>query len=199
MLTQPTNAYGRSKLAAEGEFAAWHAEQADTAVLIIRPAVVYGEYNTANVFRLIKHIHKGLYFDVGAGANIKSIAYVKNLVAATFFLIEKQKSGVDVYNYADEPQLEVKTLSNIIASHLKKRPPYSMPLFVLIAAAMPFEVFKRITGVDVPISVDRVIKLGRATHHRADKVRKIGFEAKYSNAEGVSRMIDWMHGARELK
>ena len=87
----PNNPYGASKLAGEKVLYEWAAEDSSRSVLIIRPAVVYGERNVANMFRLIEQIKAGRYFHIGEGRNVKSIAYVKNLVDATLFLMEKMR------------------------------------------------------------------------------------------------------------
>ena len=49
-------------------------------VIIVRPAVVFGEYNFGNVYNLIKQIKSGVFALIGDGKNIKSIAYADNLV-----------------------------------------------------------------------------------------------------------------------
>lgn len=188
----PSNDYGASKLAAEKVIESWVGADEMRKVLVIRPAVVYGERNTANVYRLIKQVDSGLYFNVGKADNIKSMAYVKNLVAATVFLAERMIVGIDVYNYADQPHMNVRQIGDTIASALGKRGPITLPYSLLYLAALPFDLLIRISGRDLPISTNRVRKLSTATQHLANKVLQAGYEPKFTNEQGIKNMISWM-------
>jgi GlcNAc-P-P-Und epimerase len=189
--TNPTNDYGASKLAAERVLEAWAAEDSSREVLIIRPVVVYGERNFANVHRLMKQIDKGQYVNIGAGTNIKSIAYGKNLVQAVLFLLDHMTSGVAVYNYADEPQLTSRLIGETIAAALGKSKPMTLPYWLVYALTLPFDLIKKITGKDLPISSNRVQKFTTPTHFKAEKVHKAGFKPSFSNVEGLQNMAKW--------
>ena len=189
--TNPSNDYGASKLAAERVLEAWAAEDASREVLIIRPVVVYGERNFANVHRLMKQIDKGQYVNIGAGTNIKSIAYGKNLVQAVLFLLDHMKQGVSVYNYADEPQLTSRVIGETIAAALGKSKPMTLPYWLVYAMALPFDLVKKITGKDLPISSSRVQKFTTPTHFKAEKVHAAGFKPQFTNIEGLQNMAKW--------
>ena len=90
----PVNDYGRSKYAGEKVIEKWAAKEADRKVIVIRPAMVFGIYNFANMYNLIKQISRGRYLQVGDGQNIKSIVYVGNLIEAIIFLIEQEHSEI---------------------------------------------------------------------------------------------------------
>ena len=189
--TNPSNDYGASKLAAERVLEAWAAEDASREVLIIRPVVVYGERNFANVHRLMKQIEKGQYVNIGAGTNIKSIAYGKNLVQAVLFLLDHMKQGVSVYNYADEPQLTSRMIGETIAAALGKSKPTTLPYWLVYALALPFDLIKKITGKDLPISSNRVQKFTTPTHFKAEKIHAAGFKPQFTNVEGLRNMAKW--------
>ncbi|HET6543472.1 MAG TPA: NAD-dependent epimerase/dehydratase family protein, partial [Chryseolinea sp.] len=125
--TKPDSPYGESKLAGEKVLIEWAKEKPERKVLIIRPTLVFGKNNMANMRNLIKQIDSGLYFHLGKADNVKSIAYVENLVQATLFLKERMKLGVSIYNYADEPQLTTRDISNVIAETLNKKIRLSVP------------------------------------------------------------------------
>ena len=118
---QPDSPYGASKLAGEKVLEKWAHEAPDRKVLIIRPTLVFGPNNMANMRNLIRQIDSGLYFHLGKASNIKSIAYVENLVRATLYLKDAMKPGFAIYNYADEPQLTTREISNTIAQALNKK------------------------------------------------------------------------------
>ena len=189
--TTPSNDYGASKLAAERVLEAWAAEDTSREVLIIRPVVVYGERNFANVHRLMKQIDKGQYVNIGAGTNIKSIAYGKNLVQAVLYLLDHMKQGVSVYNYADEPQLTSRMIGETIAAALGKSKPMTLPYWLVYTLALPFDLIKKITGKDLPISSNRVQKFTTPTHFKAEKVHAAGFKPQFTNIEGLQNMAKW--------
>lgn len=192
MTPQPNSHYGESKLKGEAALRNWAAEDLSRRVIIIRPAVVYGERNIANMFRLISQIKSGRYFHVGAANNIKSIAYVKNLVDATLWLMNRHSSGVVTYNYSDLPQLSSREIADHIAKKLNRRAPMTLPYWILYLLALPFDLAIAITGRDLAISTKRVTKLCTETFHRADRIVEAGFKPKFTNLDGLSNMIQWM-------
>lgn len=187
----PSNHYGESKLAGEKVLERWAAADKNRSVLIIRPVVVYGERNVANMYRLIDQINKGRYFHIGKGDNVKSIAYVSNLVKATLHLMKGMKSGVQIYNYADESQLNSRKIAEIIANSLNKKQLMTLPYGLVHAMGIPFDLAIKLTGKDLPISTNRIRKFCTETHHKADKIKKTGFIPEFSNEEGLVRMVDW--------
>ena len=92
-LPKPSNDYGESKWAAERLIQAWVADNPQREVLMVRPTVVYGPHNYANMYRLIDMIVKRRFFFVGKGDNIKTVSYVENLSAATVFLDREAEAG----------------------------------------------------------------------------------------------------------
>lgn len=191
MPPNPNLPYGESKLAGEKVLEKWVSEDNSRSVLIIRPSVVYGERNVANMFRLINQIKAGRYFHIGKGNNVKSIVYVKNLVDATLYLMERMKPGVDIYNYADEPQLSSREIASAITQSLSKREPITLPYWMVYTMAIPFDLLIKVTGKDLPISTNRVKKFCIETYHEAEKVLQAGFQPKYSTIDGLKNMVDW--------
>ncbi|HEY5916946.1 MAG TPA: NAD-dependent epimerase/dehydratase family protein [Chryseolinea sp.] len=194
---KPDSPYGESKLAGEKVLIKWAAEKPERKVLIIRPTLVFGKNNMANMRNLIKQIDSGLYFHLGKADNVKSIAYVENLVQATLFLKERMKPGVAIYNYADEPQLTTRQISTVIAESLNKKIRLSVPKTLGVMMGLPFDIIIKLTGKNLPISTARIKKLGTATHHSATKVFSEGFQPRYSTTEGLKKMVDWYKGEKK--
>jgi nucleoside-diphosphate-sugar epimerase len=194
---QPDSPYGESKLAGERVLIEWAKEKPGRKALIIRPTLVFGKNNMANMRNLIKQIDSGLYFHLGKADNIKSIAYVENLVQATLFLKERMKPGVAIYNYADEPQLTTRQISNVIADSLNKKIRLSVPKTLGVMMGLPFDIIIKLTGKNLPISSARIKKLGTPTHHSAKKVFSEGFKPRYSTFEGLKKMVDWYKGEKK--
>jgi GlcNAc-P-P-Und epimerase len=187
----PDAPYGKSKLAGEKVLERWAAENPERKVLIIRPTVVFGPYNMANMFNLIRQIDSGLYFHLGKADNIKSIAYVENLVQATLFLKDRLTPGVTIYNYADEPQLTTRRISETIAEALGKKIRITIPRGLGIAVGLPFDLLIKITGKNLPISSARIRKLGTQTLHSAATLFTKGFTPRYTTVDGLKKMVAW--------
>ncbi|MCK9408500.1 MAG: NAD(P)-dependent oxidoreductase [Bacteriovoracaceae bacterium] len=188
----PINHYGGSKLEAEQVLQLWTNEDASREVVIIRPAVVFGPLNVANIFKLIKQVCDGKFYWVGDGQNIKSIAYVENLVEATGFLLGTIVRGCTVYNYSDEPQFQTRELVALISRLSgKKVSALRIPLSAAMFVAGIFDIFGKITGYDFPITSARIKKFNTSTEHRAGKIRAAGFHPSHTIEEGIRKNIEW--------
>jgi nucleoside-diphosphate-sugar epimerase len=189
---EPTNPYGESKLAAERVFLNWANKRPDRCLIIIRPTVVFGPRNRANMYNLIDQIAKGRYINIGNGSNIKSVAYVENLVEASLFLLNKLSTGAHIYNYADYPHFTTGELTRIIFDALGKRPSrLKIPLSAALLIGQPFDLAIRLTGKNLPISTARIKKFCTTTHHKADKILREGFRPRFTIEEGLHKMVKW--------
>ncbi|HRZ40162.1 MAG TPA: NAD(P)-dependent oxidoreductase [Candidatus Omnitrophota bacterium] len=188
----PVNDYGRSKLAGEALIKQWAVKDASREVLIMRPVVVFGPHNFANMFRLIDSIYHRRFLLVGKGDNIKSVCYVENLVAATLFMMQKLRPGIEVVNYSDEPHKTSREIANIIRSELGKKPLKAhLPLGLITALASPIDLVAKAAKVNFPITASRIKKFASPTTHGSQKVRALGFKQKFSIEGGLRAMVRW--------
>ncbi len=194
---QPENHYGASKLAAEAEVAAWAAENPSRRALIIRPTVVFGPENYANMYRLIDAICNGTFYWIGRGENIKSVAFVHNLVAATLFLLDRDQPGLQIYNYSDQPQMPMNQLVPIIAGLAGvKMPRLRVPYRLALAAGGLVQGLGRLTGRQYPLSLARVRKFHESTEYPAEKIRALGFVQPFTIEMGLEQTLAWRKTAR---
>lgn len=191
MQPMPDSPYGASKLAGEKVLQKWADEDPRRKVLIIRPTLVFGPNNMANMRNLIKQIDSGLYFHLGKATNVKSIAYVENLVKATLYLKDMITPGVTIYNYSDEPQLTTREISTVIAEGLNKKIRLTIPKTLGVMMGVPFDIAIKLTGKNLPISSSRIKKLGTSTHHSAKKIFSAGFKPEYTTVQGLTKMVEW--------
>ncbi len=185
----PFNAYGRTKLEAEGVYRAWVAEDPSRTLVIVRPAVVFGEGNRGNVYSLIQQIASGRFLMVGAGENIKSIAYVGNIAA---FLIHTLSLGCGehIFNYVDGPDMSTRDLVGHIYRCLGAPGRIrSIPKSVAMAGGHVLDVVARLSGRRFPISAIRVLKFLESTQFHAERARAIGFTPPWSLSDGLERTI----------
>jgi nucleoside-diphosphate-sugar epimerase len=186
----PETPYGESKLAAERLVERWVEDDPARSALVLRPCAVYGERNVSNMMNLIRQIHSGYFVMFGSGENIKATAYVGNLVDATLLLFDRLAPGLQTLNYADKPDLTALEVVMIIRQALgKPARPLQLPLRLGLLAALPFELVKRLSGRDLPVSTTRLRKLNRPTQVKADAIRQLGFRQRVSSKEGLERMV----------
>ncbi|MFN5319706.1 MAG: NAD-dependent epimerase/dehydratase family protein [Bacteroidia bacterium] len=188
---QPENAYGKSKLEAERIFTNWCSTNGYRRLIQVRSTVVFGAHNLANVLSLIKVIDRGLYLHTGLGDNIKSLAYVENLVDACFFALNASPSGELLFNYVDYPQKTSRQIALLQAQLLGKKIRWAVPHRLALLLSKPFDWAITLSGKNLPISSKRIMKLNTQTCHGADKIRNLGFTQQYSIEKGMERMISW--------
>ena len=97
---RPTDAYGRSKLAAEGAVRA-----AGVPYTILRPALVYGPGVKGNLASLMRLAALPVPLPFGAFANRRSLLALDNLIAAVRFALEDARAANETYIVAD-PQAD---------------------------------------------------------------------------------------------
>lgn len=191
---RPDTPYGRSKLAGEEVFQEWAAQGEDRSVLVIRPTVTFGAGHFANMYMLIRQIASGLYVAVGPGQNRKSLVYVDNLVAATLSLWARTNTpAFEVYNVVDKPDLTSRAIAEAVHRALERSlPAINVPTWAALMAAKPFDAVIALTGLNLPVSSDRVRKFVEAnTTYSADKLARSGFRPFVTLEEGIERMVRW--------
>ncbi len=191
--THPVSPYGQSKLAAEQVFRAWAESRVGRRCLVIRPTVVFGPRNFANMYSLVRQVDSGFFFRVAGGENIKSLSYVENVVPAALFLWNRPAAApFEVYNYVDKPDLETRSLLARIYQSLGRRMPgWSIPEPIAVGAAWPFDLAARVTGRNLAISSARIRKMCTQTRFEADKVQQAGFQPPVPLLEGIERTVGW--------
>lgn len=199
----PTGAYGGSKLAGEVMVQRWVAQdEANRRALVIRPTVVFGRQNFANMYSLIRHATRRMFLSVGGGTNIKSLVHVDNLVAATLWLWSRPDApAFRVINVVDKPDLTSRQIVDTIrvAAGLPKVRVY-VPLWVGLMLALPFDVLSSLTGRNLAVSRARVRKLFMAeTQYHAKALQATGFVAPVKLTDGIADMTRWyLEGGRHM-
>lgn len=194
---RPVNDYGRTKLAAEGVYRAWLEGSGERRLLLIRPAVVFGPRNYANVYRMINQIARHRFLPVGRGDNRKSMIYVANIVAAILHLWTQEPQREDeVYNCVDQPDLTSHEIVTEVYHGLGRRAPrWHLPLQPAMLAAKPFDLLARVTGRNLPITSERIRKLSDSeTSFAADRVRATGYVQPVTLPDGIAAMVRWYLG-----
>ncbi|MBO7234759.1 MAG: NAD-dependent epimerase/dehydratase family protein [Paludibacteraceae bacterium] len=198
----PFNHYGKSKWQAEQVLREWMKGHADWQVNVLRPTVIFGERNRGNVYNLLSQIARGRFLMVGKGENMKSMAYVGNIVALIQFLMERDHEGCEVFNYTDKPDMNMNDLVNLVSKVLNK-PLLSIhfPYWLGMCGGYCFDVLAWLTRRKLAISSVRVKKFCSTTQFASSKVIEAGFKAPFSLSEGLSRTLkfEFIENASEGK
>lgn len=188
----PFNHYGKSKWQAEQVLQDWYKTHQDWNVNIIRPTVIFGERNRGNVYNLLKQISSGRFLMVGKGNNVKSMAYVGNVVAFVKFMIDNVKEGYNVFNYIDKPDMTMNELVPHVGKVLGKHiPAIHFPYWLGMLGGKCFDLLAWVLRRKLAISSVRVKKFCATTQFDASKVADSGFVPPYSLAEGLTRTLEF--------
>ena len=193
----PSTSYGESKRAAETLVREWAAEDSGHSAFILRPAVVYGPGNQANMYSFVKAIDAGRFFLVGANDNIKSLISSQNLIAATLHLLGRMNPGVEVYNMVDQESYTVSQLGEMIAGLLGKRwKARALPLAFAKTIALVGDLGTRVTHQSFPLTSARLSALLETTHFSCQKLRNTGFVHPQTTKEGLAEMVEWYRAGK---
>lgn len=197
LVAEPDTPYGRSKLQAELKVTEWAAASPERSALILRPAVVYGRGNQANILSLIEAIHRGRFFLVGRNENIKSMISLKNLTSAVNHLLSIPFSGTHMFYLTDKESFSVAQIAAMIAQSLgRSKQIRSMPLAAAKAGALAGDAFVRVTGRDFPLTSNRLRALLENTHFSCAKLQATGFVHPQTTREGLDEMVKWYLSTR---
>lgn len=172
----PITPYGGSKYPAELIHQSWQRCGNGRRLIIVRPGVVYGPADPGNIGRMIHAIKKGYFAFPGSMSVKKSYAYVYGLIDSIYFTVASKEASL-VYNYVEYPTEELGFIAGEVKRFVgSKAPLISLPTSLLLPLAA---IVQFIAGDKNPIHPTRVIKAGRPTHIKPQKLMNMGFEFKY--------------------
>ena len=96
---EPVNAYGRSKVLAEGVHRLWQSERpTQRRLTIVRPGVIYGLAEGGNFTRLARALRQRRFAYPGRTDTIKACGYIEDLVSS-MLQMRDHKNGILLYNF----------------------------------------------------------------------------------------------------
>ena len=184
------NDYGRTKYLAEQEYVAWQMEDPlSRSLVIVRPTVIFGPGNRGNVYNLLRQIASKRFLMIGSGKNVKSMAYVENVAD---FLVHTLSfgPGIHIYNYADKPDLDMRSLVSLTRTILfnKNGIGFKLPSVMGLYLGRLCDVLAKTTGKSLPISLIRVKKF-IATTQFSSAVSDTSFLPNHTLLEGLEQTI----------
>lgn len=185
------NDYGRTKYLAENVYRDWYdVDKSLRNLTIIRPTVIFGEANRGNVYNLLNQINQKRFIMFGKGRNIKSMAYVENVVE--FIAYSAQMKGYNLYNYIDKPDLNMNSLVSYSRKVLFKKNNVGirMPGWLGIIIGYMFDLVALLLNKKLPISSIRVKKFMSTTLFKTS-IEKTGFKPKVTLEEGLYKTLKY--------
>jgi nucleoside-diphosphate-sugar epimerase len=172
-LARPTDAYGRSKLAAESAV-----RKSGVPFTVLRPVVIYGPGVKANLASLVKFADTPYPLPFGRFRNLRSLLAMENLVSAIRFLIEQSGPRNETYVVADPAPVTFAEIILILREALG-RPPrlLNVPPWLLTTAL-------RLTGQS-----SLAERIGGTLVADAHKLRMAGWRPAVDTKRGLKEMI----------
>ena len=119
-MPRPTSTYGQSKLTGEAELQRALAEGM-TSWTILRPPLVYGAGNPANMSKLIGIVRRGIPLPLGNVRNRRSFVYVRNLVDVIVRCLDHPQAANQVLHVSDDHDVSTPDLIRMLAEALRKK------------------------------------------------------------------------------
>lgn len=186
----PNNYYGKTKLESEKILIKWQ-KQNTSNLTILRPSVIYGENNYANMYNLISMLAKPYPVTIGKNNYVKSVTAIENILDITFFSMKKLKL-LQIYNCTDEPYHKLSELMDFICSiEGYQLPKLRIPILISYLLALPFEFLSFVLKKDFMISIERINKFAKATDYRSKKIRKFGYVQRFKTSDSIKKMTKW--------
>ena len=186
----PNTTYGQTKLESEEAIRQWANQNTKRNLVVLRPSVVYGEKNYANMYNLLSFLNKKFVVSIGNGDHIKSLISIENLIEITKFSLSNR--GVNIYNCTDEPYYTLKELIEIISEvDGFSKPSIKIPFFIAWFIVLPIDIISKIIKKDLKLSIERLQKFKTATDYRSSKLKECGYVQKYTTKERLQNMAEW--------
>ena len=190
---EPVNAYGRSKILAEGVHRLWQSERpTQRRLTIVRPGVIYGLAEGGNFTRLARSLRRRRFAYPGRTDTIKACGYVEDLVSS-MLEIRDHNTGILLYNFCHPQRYTSKQICEAFSKvGGYAEPRIVVPFWLLGLAASGFELLSAL-GLKTDINRARVRKLYQSTNMIPKRLPQSGFQYRYDLDAGLR---DWKNASR---
>ncbi len=189
-LPHPITPYGKSKLMGEMEALKFK----DVFPLVImRVGAVFGPRDK-DFLQYFKWIKRGIFPSLGSKERFLSVCYVKDLLKAIYFCIQKELDSGEIFNIANRNPCSWhefgKIAGQVMGKSLKRM---NIPLPVAHLAAFLSEIGSKISKTPTPINRYKLKEM-KQTHWVANiekAAENLAFHPQYSLQEAIQETVDW--------
>jgi nucleoside-diphosphate-sugar epimerase len=199
------NPYSRTRISSE-KLIFQQVKERGAAVVIIRPAWIYGPRDTTSFGRLVKLIDAGKGFMLGNGKNIVPVVYVRDVAQGLLKAGDAGNHAVGrAYTIANDQHVTQEEYLNLIAdelevSHISRRYPYSAMYLAGWLAEAIWKVKDRQRQTPPPVSTYNIALLGSNRQFSIDRARReLGYAPAFDVKRGVEEGIAWYLGRQSGK
>ncbi|MGB5513272.1 MAG: NAD-dependent epimerase/dehydratase family protein [Thermoanaerobaculia bacterium] len=194
-ICRPELTYERTKL--EGEKSVLEqGKSGELQVVVLRPVWVYGP-GCGRTEKLFRAISKGRFVVAGRGRTLRHCIYIRDMVDASLLAETSLAASGEVIIVGDQEATTVRDLVDKIAKITGARPPRSVPLGLLWAAAVTAEAAFLPLGKEPPISRRSLRFFTGNTAFSTERARSLlGFEPRYDLTRGLAEtheLLGWAH------
>ncbi len=166
-----TNIYGESKIEAEKRVINYREKGLRT--VILRPCMVYGEGEPHMLRQLLTLLKFRLFPLINGGRNKFHLVYVKNVVDAMIFSLNKDEFLKGTFFIADNEVLTVKEIFTILSKAINLSPPWNVPRVL-----SPFL-------LNIPLVGKRLRFFLKDRAYSIEKIKNLGFRPTYSAEQAL--------------
>jgi nucleoside-diphosphate-sugar epimerase len=188
---QPDSDYGRSKRGAEGAIAeVLQGARLDWCVL--RPVLVYGPGNPANMARLLRLVASGVPLPLASIRNRRSLLFVTNLTDVIERCLTHAAASRKTFHVADAETFSTPDLLRTLARHAGRRARLvPCPVAVLRQLARLGDFAESIRGRPVPIHSYAVERLTGSLVVEIDALRELlDWRPPFTAEEGLAATVN---------
>jgi GlcNAc-P-P-Und epimerase len=182
----PVSAYGKSKLLAEKIHEDWQADGAERRLVVVRPAVTFGEGENGNFQRLASLLRRGIFVYPVRKTTIKACAPVEELPRCLAYMGGLGEPVIRfIFAYPDRTSTEDINRAFHEAAGFKM-PSIVVPGWLINTAAFGFEMLAKL-GFKTSINRARVRKLVQSTNIYPRELVERGWKFQLTLAEALRR------------
>ena len=189
----PHSAYGQTKLDSE-ILVREYAEKSGIPTVILRPSVIYGRNNYANMFNLIQQLSRALPFQIDPTEITKSHVSVRNVVDVVLRFSDPSYlvNRLEIYNLTERPYYDLNNMIRIICDELGVRlPKLNLPIWLVAIPFVILEFFGKLLKKDTGFTLERLRKFSSSTHYTSEKLWSHTGKQKYSSESELRDMVRW--------
>lgn len=186
----PITPYAQSKHAAE-QLVQQRFCGTDTASIILRLSMVFGEGDRGNFIRMVRAIHRERFLLIGNAS--KSLAYSENVGDVAIAAAEAIGVPGRTFVVADPESRTLDQLASCIANTLGVRVPrLRIPVWTIRACAVLLDRLSDLSGFRMPLCSGDIQALTHETVCDISELqRSLDLRQRFSVSEGIERTVKW--------
>jgi nucleoside-diphosphate-sugar epimerase len=189
---KPQSIYGETKLAGEAEVLKF-SERTGLPAVILRPAWVYGPH-CPRTQKLYNALHKGRFFVIGKGMNLRHPLYISDMTEAFRLAMEVDSALGEVFIIGGEKAITTNELVKSFCSVMGfARPRFRVPYWVGSLMAWIIESSFAMVKLQPPISKRTLEFFDTNNSFDTTKAQSVlGFKPKFSFEAGLLDSMEWL-------